>query len=76
MEDEQLRGEAMNQVEKFNYLGSEIRQDGDVRNEVEIRIGKAGSSFGMLQKVLNADSVTLPTKLKLFNSIVISVLIY
>ena len=71
-----IDGSDLREVEKFVYLGCEIRQDGDVRNEVGIRIGKAGSSFRMLHKVWNAHNVTLPTKLKLFNSIVISVLIY
>ena len=69
-------GSDLREVEKFVYLGCEMSQDGDVRNEVGIRIGKAGSSFRMLHKVWNAHNVTLPTKLKLFNSIVISVLTY
>ena len=66
----------LKEVEKFTYLGCEIRNDGDVRNEVGIRIGKAGAAFRMLDKVWNAHNVSLSTKLKLFNSIVISVLIY
>ena len=47
-----------------------------MRNKVGIRIGKAGAAFRMLDKVWNAHNVSLSTKLKLFNSIVISVLIH
>ena len=64
------------EVEKFMYLGCELRQDGDIRNEIGIRIGKAGSAFRMMNKVWNENGMSLATKLKLFNSIVISVLLY
>ena len=66
----------INEVDKFTYLGCEISRDGNVRNEVNIRIGKAGAAFRMLNNVWNAHNISLSTKLKLFNSIVISVLIY
>ena len=66
----------LQEVEKFICLGSDIKQVGDVRNKVGIRLGKSESSFRLLQKVWNAHNVTLPTKFKRFNSIVISVLIY
>ena len=66
----------LKEVEKFTYLGCEIRKDGNIRNEVGIRIGKAGSAFRTLNKVWNAQNISLSTKLKLFSSIVISILIY
>ena len=66
----------LKEVEKFTYLGCEIRQDGNIRNEVGIRVGKAGSAFRTLNKVWNAQNISLSTKLKLFSSIVISILIY
>ena len=71
IENEPIRG-----VEKFVYLGSEIWKDGDIRNEVGIRIGKAGAAFRNMEKVWNEDGISLRTKLKLFNSIVVSVLLY
>ena len=66
----------LKEVEKFTYLGCEIRQDGNIRNEVGIRVGKAGSAFRTLNKVWNAQNISLSTKLKLFSSIVVSILIY
>ena len=66
----------LKEVEKFTYLGCEIRQDGNIRNKVGIRLGKAGSAFRTLNKVWNAQNISLSTKLKLFSSIVVSILIY
>ena len=71
-----IDGINLRQVDKFTYLGCEMRPNGDVRREAGIRIGKAGASFRMLQKVWNANNITQSTKLKLFNSIVVSVLLY
>ena len=61
---------------KFAYLGCAVRKDGDIRNEVGIRIGKAGAAFRNMEKVWNENGMSLRTKLKLFNSIVLSVLLY
>ena len=66
----------LKEVEKFTYLGCDIRQDGNIRNEVGIRIEKVGSAVRTLNKVWNAQNISLLKKLKLFNSIVVSILIY
>lgn len=71
-----IEGETLQEVEKFVYLGCEMRNDGDIRNEVGIRIGKAGAAFRNMVKVWNENGMSLRTKLKLFNSIVLSVLLY
>ena len=68
--------EPIQEVEKFVYLGFEISTDGDIMKEVSIRIGKAGAAFRNMEKVWNEDAMSLRTKLKLFNSIVLSVFLY
>ena len=35
----------LREVKKFTYLGCEVKENGDVRNEVGIRNGKTGASF-------------------------------
>ena len=60
----------------FGFLGCEIRNEGDIRNEVGIRIEKAEAAFRNMEKVLNENGMTLRTKLKLLNSIVLSELLY
>ena len=66
----------INEVPKVTYLRCEISRDANVRNEINIRIGKAGAAFIMLNNVWRAHNMSLSTKLTLFNSIVVSVLIY
>ena len=68
--------EPIHEVEKFVYLGCEISKDGDVRKEVSIRIGEAGAASKNKEKVWIEDGMSLLTKLKLFNSVVPSVLLY
>ena len=63
-------------VNQFAYLGSYINQDGDTRKEVRIRIAKAALIFKNLEKIWQSKIISLTTKLRLFNSNVISTLIY
>ena len=50
------------------------RNDGDVRNEVGLRLGKSGASFRILNKVWYVHNISISNKLKLFNNIVVSAL--
>ena len=49
MEDEQLRGEAMNQVEKFNYLGSEMVINWQCTHDVEKKRAATTRAFRTLR---------------------------
>ena len=71
-----LEGEMVEEVNCFEYLGSTVCNDGDVRKEVGIRIGKAGAVFSRMKRVWTSQGMSLKTKLKLFNAIVISILLY
>ena len=71
-----IGGSNLKEVDGFTYLGSRICKDGDIRSEVNIRIGKASYAYDCLKNVWKEDRVSLQTKLKLFNAIVISVLLY
>ena len=71
-----IEDESIQEVKKYVYLGCEVRKDGDVRKEMGIRIGKAGAEFRNIDKIWNDIEVSLRTKLNLFNSIVLSVLLY
>ena len=64
------------EVSNFVYLGSRMENDGDIRREINIRIGKASYAFNCLTKVWKEDGISRATKLKLFSCIVISVLLY
>ena len=69
-----LGGDDIEEMSSFEYLGSYLCNDGDVRKEVGIRIAKAGVVFSKMKNVWNNGKISLKTKLKLFNSIIISIL--
>ena len=69
-------GEELEEVDHFTYLGSELTVDGDIRREVNIRIGKAGAAFKKLNKVWSNSGLSVSLKIKLFGALVLSVLTY
>ena len=66
----------LKEVNSFVYLGSRISSDGDIRPEINIRVGKASYAFNCLNNVWKEDRISRATKLRLFNAIVLSVLLY
>ena len=71
-----LNNENLKQVEKFTYLGSTITSDGDCLHDVKARIAKAYGAMNKLNNIWKSNSLSKNTKLKIFNSNVMSVLLY
>ena len=64
-------------VDSFKYLGSVISSDGSLDSEIAARISKASQALGRLRnRVLNHHNVTLSTKLKVYNAVVLTSLLY
>ena len=63
-------------VEDFCYLGSNISRLGNCDKECTMRIGKASSVFGRLLNIWKSKNISLPVKVKLYESLVISTLLY
>ena len=73
----QLDGGTIELLEDFTYLGSKITEDGEVRKEVETRIGKASRTFGCLQKsIFQNHRLAVRTKREVYRATVLSVLLY
>ena len=58
------------------HLGSNFDCTGNVKKEIMIRIGKATSAFKSLNKIWNCKLYSIKTKLRIFNSNVVSILTY
>ena len=71
-----IEDESIQEEEGFVYLGYEVRKDGDIRNRVGIKIGNAVAAFRNWERVWNENGMSLRTKLKLFNSIAISAVVW
>ncbi|CAH1239030.1 Hypp5694 [Branchiostoma lanceolatum] len=63
-------------VENFTYLGSSINSRGDMDKELDCRIGKASAAFNQLGKIWASKKLSLKTKLRFYNSNVLSTLLY
>ena len=72
----QVGGEQIEAVDKFTYLGSEIDASGGTDLDIESRIKKARSAFGILSPVWRNANLSTGLKLRLFKSNVVSVLLY
>ena len=72
-----INDQPVEQVAKFNYLGSMVTPTGDGLVEVNARIGKAAAVHKSLgQKLWKQRDVPIGTKLRIFDAVVISVLSY
>jgi len=63
-------------VEDFCYLGSYLSRTGNCDKECMIRIGKVASVFGRLVNVWKSKNISLAVKIKFYESLVISTLLY
>lgn len=63
-------------VDKFTYLSSVVANDGDSERDVVCRIGKASAVFQRLKSIWAAMTISIKTKVRLFNSIVIPTAVY
>ena len=71
-----LKGEDLEDVKSFTYLGSIITESGGTEEDVKSRIGKARLAFNTLRPVWNASSISTKTKLRIFTTNVIATLLY
>ena len=71
-----IDGEELEAVDDFTYLGSNISAENSVQKDISGRINKARNSYCSLRNIWKSNIYSLKTKLRLFNSNVISVLLY
>ena len=67
--------DGLGEVQDFAYLGSKITTDGGATKDAMARIKKASQNFAMLKPIWKSKQL-LKTKLRLYNSNVLSVLLY
>jgi len=63
-------------VEDFRYRGQIVTSTGGASTDITRRIRSAGSAYGMLRNIWRFTSITKKVKVKVFNSNVLSVLLY
>ena len=63
-------------VESFVYLGAHISKSGGTEEDIKARLGKVRAAYSKLDKIWKNSQFTYKTKIKIFKSNVISVLLY
>jgi len=72
----QASGQTVKALDQFLYLGSAINSDCRSTHEIHRRIGIASGVMGRLSNVWQQSRLSLATKLRVYNSLVLSVLLY
>ena len=71
-----IREGAIEAVNDFIYLGAKMQADGDSEPDVKRRISKASQAFSMLKNIWKSKRLNRNTKIRIFRSNVVSVLLY
>ena len=69
-------GDDIKDVTLFTYLGATVTTTGGASEDIKIRIGKAWKAYHRFRKVWNSGVYRRKTKMRIFKSNVISVLLY
>jgi hypothetical protein len=71
-----INNNTVEEVQDFNYLGSKISLDGNSETDVQSRISKARGTFASLKNIWKSNKISTQTKLRIFKSNVLGVLLY
>ena len=71
-----VNGANLHQTDKFTYLGSIIKPEGGTKEDIHSRLGKARNVFKEMNNVWRSTQYSTKTKLKLYQSCVVSMLLY
>ena len=71
-----IKGKDVEDVDTFTYLGAVINKTGGSTEDIKHRLSLARSAFAMLNPLWKSKQYSTKTKIRIFNSNVMSVLLY
>ena len=71
-----IDGQEVEDVETFDYLGARITKHRGAEDDIKNRLGKATGAFNKLAKIWRSGQLSKNTKIRIFKSNVIAVLLY
>ena len=71
-----IDGQEVADVNSFNYLGARITKHGVAEDDIKNRLGKATGAFNRLAKIWRSGQLSKSTKIRIFKSNEIAVLLY
>jgi hypothetical protein len=74
--DATLNAEVLEEVSCFQYLGACVAANGELGEEVKMRVRKGYQTWGALKAVLRNRCVSMNAKRRLYESVVVSTVLY
>jgi hypothetical protein len=71
-----MNGEVLEEVSCFEYLGACVTANGELSEEVKMRVRKGHQAWGALKTVLGNRCVSMNAKRRLYESVVVSSVLY
>ena len=71
-----IGGQVLNCCSEFRYLGTILTANAQASREVDMRRSRAQIAFSTLRQVWRANALTLGTKTALYNTLILSILLY
>lgn len=71
-----MNGQQLEEVDAFKYLGATLTKDGRSTIEIKTRLAIATSAMAKLSKIWRSREISFSTKMKLYKSLVLSILLY
>lgn len=69
-------GKNIKEVEEFTYLGAKVNKEGGGMEDLQNRLSKTRGTYVRLIKIWNSKSISRRTKMKLYKTLVLPVLMY
>ena len=71
-----VAGNTIDNVDEFCYLGSIIQDDSSCDKDIRARLGKGNGVLGRLTKIWRDYELSIFTKIRLYEALVLSTLLY
>ena len=71
-----MHNQIVEPVTKFTYLGQDVDSEGYSTPEIHGRLGMANAMMGQLDPIWKQKRLSLQTRLRLYTSLTLSVLLY
>ena len=72
----EVDGNKLSNTTTFTYLGSIVTSDGGADKDIKARLSKAKGAYISLKNIWKTDDISRRTKIRIYNSCVLSVLLY
>ena len=74
--DISMNGQKLEVVTSFKYHGATLHKDGTLSSEVSIKIASAMAAMAKLNRIWRRNTISFPSKFKLYKSLDTSSLLY